>query len=74
MEWRIVGLMQAFVAQHVHLFVLDLRGKLIFCLFYFLSYHSDLLGSHRVPGHAARRTVDVIEHSLALDMNQMPAA
>ena len=74
MKGRIDGLVEAFIAEHAHLLLLQLLGQGIFSFLDLLADKGDLLGSHLRPGHPAGGAVDVIQHCLALEVDEVSAA
>jgi hypothetical protein len=72
-EGRLHGLVQALVAQHIYLFVLDLRRQRVLSLLNQLANMLDLRWLHLVPGHAARGAVGVGQHGLALEVDEVSA-
>ena len=57
MEGHLLGLMQALVAEHTDLVVLDLRGKVVLGGLYLGLYHRLLLLGHFRCGHSTERAV-----------------
>jgi hypothetical protein len=73
MELRVSGFVETLITQHVHLLIFKLLGQRILSLSYLLLDVSNLSWLHLVPGHAARRAVEIIQHLLTIDMDEVPA-